>query len=283
MAKTVDLSTRIRSGAKVRATIDLPGVPEGTSGKIAMSNGITWKRYWVRFENGELLGHVDHNNIVISRAWDQFFAEKAAAAAAAEAGSFEEKLQAALHIQPPADLLSEIKGITQQDVQRRNWMPLAMAASLLVAVGAAGIVWQQSHQWDSVEEYVADHYSYDGLDLLADATEFVAAKDVAKIMDKLGASADRQLADRIKFIKFCPTPDGRGAHMVVSTDQGPMTIIFMPKTSVTDGDMIDFDQQHALLVNLENGSAAIIGEQSQTVQNLESMVRNSLKTNLVGA
>lgn len=87
MAKTVDLSTRIRSGAKVRATTDLLGVPKGTSGKVAMSNGLTWKRYWVRFENGELLGHVDHDEIVISRAWDQFFAEQEAAAAAAAAGT----------------------------------------------------------------------------------------------------------------------------------------------------------------------------------------------------
>lgn len=51
-----------------------------------MSNGLTWKRYWVRFENGELLSHVDHEKIVISRAWDQFFREQEAAAAAAEAG-----------------------------------------------------------------------------------------------------------------------------------------------------------------------------------------------------
>jgi hypothetical protein len=86
MAKTVDLGARISSGAKVRATIDLPGVPVGTAGKVAMSNGITWKRYWVRFENGQLLGHVDHDNIVISRAWDAYFTEKERAAAAAEAG-----------------------------------------------------------------------------------------------------------------------------------------------------------------------------------------------------
>ncbi len=86
MAKTVDLSSRIRAGAKVRATTDLPGVPQGTPGKVAMSNGITWLRYWVRFDNGELLSHVDHDKIVISRAWDQFFAEQDAAAAAAEAG-----------------------------------------------------------------------------------------------------------------------------------------------------------------------------------------------------
>ena len=87
MAKTVDLSQRIKSGAKVLATTDLPGVPKGTRGKVAMSNGITWKRYWVRFENGEVLGHIDHDNIVIERAWDRYFAEKEAAAAAAAAGA----------------------------------------------------------------------------------------------------------------------------------------------------------------------------------------------------
>jgi len=87
MAKTVDLSTRIRAGAKVRATTDLPGVPQGTNGKVAMSNGITWKRYWVRFENGELLSYVNHDKIVLRRAWDQFFLEQEAAAAAVEGTS----------------------------------------------------------------------------------------------------------------------------------------------------------------------------------------------------
>lgn len=86
MAKAVDLTAPIRSGAKVRATTDLPGVPAGTNGKVAMANGITWKRYWVRFENGELLGHVDHDNIVISRAWDDYFVAKEVAALAAAAG-----------------------------------------------------------------------------------------------------------------------------------------------------------------------------------------------------
>jgi len=87
MAKRVDLQQRIKSGAKVLATTDLPRVPKGTRGKVAMSNGITWKRYWVRFENGELLGHIDHDDIVIERAWERYFAEKEAAAAAAEAAA----------------------------------------------------------------------------------------------------------------------------------------------------------------------------------------------------
>ena len=47
--------------------------------------------------------------------------------------------------------------------------------------------------------------------------------------------------------------------------------------------MVRFDQMHASLVNLEHGSAAIIGDQSQTVESLVVMVRDSLKTGLVDA
>lgn len=201
--------------------------------------------------------------------------------AAIEAEVFEEKLNRALHIQPPADLLDQIKGISQQPVRKRNWVPLALAASLLVFVGAAGLVWKQSNTWDSVESYVADHYSHDGSKTAAKATDYLSDQEISKILAKLDARADQELAGRIKLIKFCPTPDGRGAHMVVSTDQGPVTIFYMPKTRVTDGEMVEFDQMHALLVSLEHGSAAIIGEQSQNVENLVNILRNSLKTGLV--
>ena len=203
--------------------------------------------------------------------------------AARDAEAFEEKLQSALHGQPPADFLGEIKSISQQPTRNRNWMPLALAASVLIAVGAGSMAWKQSRQWDDVEDYLADHYSHDGPALIAKATGVVAQKDINKIMARLDAAADHQLSGSIKFIKFCPTPDGRGAHMVVSTDQGPMTIIFMPKTVVTDGEMIEFDQMHAYLVSLEHGSVAIIGKQSQAVESLETMIRSSLKTGLVGA
>ncbi len=204
-------------------------------------------------------------------------------AAAAKAEAFEEKLQSALLIQPPADLLDSIKAISQQPAKRRSWIPLALAASLLITVGAVTMVWKQPQQWESVEAYVADHYSRDGSKLVARATDIVAQKEIDKIMATLGATADEQLSGRIMFIRFCPTPEGRGAHIVVSTDQGPMTIIFMPETQVVDGEMLEFDRMHAMLVNLEHGSAAIIGEQGQAVENLQAMVRESLKTGLVGA
>jgi hypothetical protein len=201
--------------------------------------------------------------------------------AAADADAFEEKLQTALKVQAPSGLLDEIKGITRQSARSRKWMPLAMAASVLITIGAVGLVWKQTHTWDSVEEYIADHYTKDGPDLVARATTIVDGEDIGKIMARLDAYMDQQLSGRVTFIKLCPTPDGRGAHMVVSTDQGPMTIIFMPRTAVVDGAIVKFDQMQALLVSLEHGSVAIIGHQSQASESLVSVIRESLKTGLV--
>jgi len=49
---------------KVRAWIDLPGVPVGTPGKVLQVAGVTWIRYRVLFENGVNHGLLDGRHIV---------------------------------------------------------------------------------------------------------------------------------------------------------------------------------------------------------------------------
>lgn len=53
----------LRKGAKVTATTDLRGVPEGTGGKVIMQSGLSWQRYWVRFDNGVSLGSLSRNQL----------------------------------------------------------------------------------------------------------------------------------------------------------------------------------------------------------------------------
>ncbi|MFV0307831.1 MAG: hypothetical protein ACK5OX_08825 [Desertimonas sp.] len=53
----------LRTGDKVTASVDLPGVPEGTAGKVILANGFNWFRYRVLFENGVELGDLDHRNL----------------------------------------------------------------------------------------------------------------------------------------------------------------------------------------------------------------------------
>jgi len=204
-------------------------------------------------------------------------------AAALDAETFDKKLKAAVRISPPADLLQQIQEIGQTPVRRRNWLPLALAASLLVAVGAGGLYWKQTHYWDSVETYVAEHYAHDGSRVMGRASVKMPEGDIEKVLAKLDATADATLSAHIMYVKFCPTPDGRGVHMVVSTDQGLMTVIYMPEIQVKEGEIVEFDQMHATLVNLEQGSAAVIGKQSQNVDDLVAMVIDSLKTGLAKA
>ncbi len=61
MAKTA--TKNLRKGDKVVTTADLRNVPEGTAGKVIVVNGLTWIRYWVRFENGEVLGSIDRSKL----------------------------------------------------------------------------------------------------------------------------------------------------------------------------------------------------------------------------
>ncbi|MDQ1404228.1 MAG: hypothetical protein QOG03_2544 [Actinomycetota bacterium] len=50
-------------GDKVKASVDLPGVPAGTAGEVALANGFIWKRFWVRFDNGVTLGSLDSHQL----------------------------------------------------------------------------------------------------------------------------------------------------------------------------------------------------------------------------
>jgi len=54
---------------KVRAWIDLPGVPAGTPGKVLQVSGVSWIRYRVLFETGVEPGLLDGRHIVAPKNW----------------------------------------------------------------------------------------------------------------------------------------------------------------------------------------------------------------------
>ncbi len=62
----------LKRGEKVRLVSELPGVPQGTEGKVAMANGFTWNRYWVRLVDGRVVGHIDHDDLVRTRDYERY-------------------------------------------------------------------------------------------------------------------------------------------------------------------------------------------------------------------
>lgn len=72
MAETATTQVDLRKGAKVVARTTLRDVPEGTAGKVTMVTGLTWIRYWVRFDNGVSLGTIDRKRLATPEEWQRF-------------------------------------------------------------------------------------------------------------------------------------------------------------------------------------------------------------------
>jgi hypothetical protein len=80
-------STTMKKGTRIVATTELPGVPEGTAGKVGRSVGMTLVRYRVAFDNGAEMTSVAASKLVAEGDWDDFKAnrEREAAEAAEKA------------------------------------------------------------------------------------------------------------------------------------------------------------------------------------------------------
>jgi hypothetical protein len=59
----------LRPKERVIATEDMPGIPEGTAGKVIFPEGLTWIRYWVRFDNGVVRGTIDRKKLARPDEW----------------------------------------------------------------------------------------------------------------------------------------------------------------------------------------------------------------------
>lgn len=78
-------TTTLKRGTRIVAATPLPGVPEGTGGKVGRSVGMSLVRYRVAFDNGTEMNSVAHTKLVPETEWDEVLAEREHAAARADA------------------------------------------------------------------------------------------------------------------------------------------------------------------------------------------------------
>jgi len=198
--------------------------------------------------------------------------------AAQESIAFEALLTRAVTVPAPDDLLNDLLKISADGAlssgSRRGWWPMALAASILISVAAVGMGWKMSHRWESVDQYLVQHYRHDGQSLI-DVSGQESFANIQKILARFDIEAAPGLAQTVGVIKYCPTPDGKGVHMVLNTDEGPVTVIYMPETQVVGHEIVEFDEMRAVFVDLEKGSAIIIGTRQQSISELYAFVYDS--------
>lgn len=202
-------------------------------------------------------------------------------AAVDEALAFEDRLEDALRVpadeQALLDTLLSTPGKARRRFEPPTW--LALAASVFILVGVSGLLWVSvgPRGTPSVADYVASHYAHDGAAVLARADGGTTAGDVQTVLARLGVQASEDLTGQVQFIKFCPTPDSQGAHMILATQDGPATVIFMPAVQVDEPMLLRLDGVHAQVVSLERGAAAIIGVSDSTANHLGEKLQSDMK------
>jgi hypothetical protein len=81
MAKEA-VATTFRRNEKVRALDDLPGVPQGMTGRVELVAGFTWIRYRVAFDNGVDLGSIEGRHLARAKQYEAALRQREEAASA---------------------------------------------------------------------------------------------------------------------------------------------------------------------------------------------------------
>ncbi len=189
--------------------------------------------------------------------------------AAAASDAFEQLLARASQLPTPAGLSDSLKALALSAPLEERPSPLyrfryALAATVVLALSATLLMQQLSPPQGSVEAYVAHHFAEDGHKLLEKANT-PRVDELSAILANYDLQITPELASQVRYIKYCPTPEGKGIHLVLDSPQGLVTVIFMPDLVVQEGQHFAFSDMAADLINLPGRdiSAAIIGHPGQ--------------------
>jgi len=171
----------------------------------------------------------------------------------------------------------------QQRAPALPWM-LASAAAVLLAVGVAAVQFlpendSQARDLDGVWLHVAEHWQHDGARVLA-ASQIMQSEgdDIESLLAGLGVDIAPELTARVTLGKLCPTPDGNGAHLILDSDDGPITLIVMPGARAPGPPTAQAlrDGQQAWLVGLDHGSVAVIANPDQGAFDIARQIRRQI-------
>jgi len=203
--------------------------------------------------------------------------------AAHESDHFEILLHRALNVPAPHGLAEEVilRQSLESESRRRLWPQLtAVAAVLALAVALTTFMLFPKDSMGDLQAHIAWHWQHDGPQVLAaSAGRLQADPDhVQQVLAELGVQVEPDLLAQVRMTKFCPTPDGAGAHIVLATESGPVTLYYMPRTRLPSSPAaIPLEGgMEAVALNVERGSLAVIAEAGTDMPELAREITRQL-------
>ena len=189
-----------------------------------------------------------------------------------EALAFEHELGRALQVEVPSDLVERVIAATREEdvpaLRQYQWRPLALAASLLLAVALGALVWMGARSpTDQLILASIEHMAHEPYALTR--SESVPQALVARMFAEAGLRVgDAALA--VSYLNRCPLGERLSVHMVMPARSGPVTVLYVP-----DEDRIErMDTRSAMVavrtMPFADGALVLLAESSQDFDRIET-------------
>ncbi len=177
---------------------------------------------------------------------------------------------------PPAATSASVAPITSAPVARRrrrasSWSGWALAAG--VAAISMIAVWTLRPN-DSLAHDVVTHIQYESKSW--SSTEKVTEADVKETLAQAGVAIDMD-SDKVMYAHSCLFRGHVVPHLVVSTPQGPVTVMVLPHESVKHRMSFHEDGMSGVITPAPHGSIAVIMQGNENVDAVAQQVQQSVR------
>ncbi|MEZ5500943.1 MAG: DUF3379 family protein [Steroidobacteraceae bacterium] len=171
------------------------------------------------------------------------------------------RIHRALHTQlPAADNVVALPAAAGALVRRPQWQRMALAATVLVAVLGA-VVTFAIRPTPSLAAALAAHVAHEPTSW--DERPRVDPRDLEAVLRRSDLHLSPDGASRVTYAMSCWFRGSFVAHLVVHTEEGPVTIMPLPGISVAGEEAFTEGDYSGVIVPVSHGSIAVIRRGSQ--------------------
>jgi hypothetical protein len=195
----------------------------------------------------------------------------------AQVDQFESKLANTLKVDVPEGLAYRIlltQNITSQranKMARRRFYGIAASVMFTLTLVAGLIYFNQPYSLDQVALLHVKNEQYHLND--RDNVQLAALN---RILSPLNLKLSNSIGT-INYAGACKIRNNRGGHIVLQGKNAPITLLLMPGEYVAQKETVKGDKFKGIILPIENGSIALIGEDEKELEPLLNKITQSLR------
>ncbi len=191
---------------------------------------------------------------------------------AAQEAAFEQALCGALAVDVPPRLTARVILTQTLHQARRRRRFVAAAAMVLLALPVAA--WLLRLPSTSLQDEVIAHIAGERDHLVAHGP--VPDTAVSAVLTTIGVEARQPLAN-VRYAGVCPIRRQPGGHLVLAGAHGPVTVLLMPRETVSRRLPIATAEFRGVILPAGDGSVAIVGAPGEALETIEQQLDRALR------